>query len=248
MLVDTGQALTNVSFRSLIVGFAIVIVAFGAAGSLNLYVLTFFWQFQSEAIFVALLAGPLGSIVGYATAKRLFERFDKKRGVIIGTALWLVAHGISAPLFLLGWLPAAGSMGLLAAVCVFFVLAAIGIAYLLVGTGTMLADIADEHELLSRQRHEGIFFGTLSFTNKCSAALGSLIGGAVLDWLNWPVGSAIRTAADIDPLTLQQLGLAWGPTALILGLPGLWYIARYRLTRQRHEQILLELQAQRDPA
>ena len=36
----------------------------------------------------------------------------------------------------------------------------------------MLADVADEHELITRRRQEGIFFGALSFAGKSAAGLG----------------------------------------------------------------------------
>ena len=242
---DTVLAIKNPSFRSLIIGFAIIIVAFGAAGALGLYMLTFFWALGPAAILLALLAGPLGSIVGYATSRRFFNRFDKKVGVLIGAGIWLGAHGITVPLYLLGVFPPPGSTGILLVVSCFGALGALGIAYLLVGMGTMLADIADQHELTSDQRNEGIFFGAFSLTNKSSAALGSLIGGSALDLLSWPTGSAIRSAADVPPEVLVNLGLAWGPLALLLALPGLWFLNSYQLNREAHAAILSELHARR---
>jgi len=142
-------------------------------------------------------------------------------------------------------LPAPGTGGLLAAVSFFTALGAFGIAQLLVGVGTMLADIADEHELVHARRQEGIFFGAFSFTNKSSAALGSLIGGTVLDLIGWPTGAAVRTAADVPWDTLVALGLVWGPMSAVLALPGLWFINRYALTRARHDEILERLSARR---
>jgi len=123
----------------------------------------------------------------------------------------------------------------------FTMLGAYGIAQLLVGLGTMLADIADEHELATRRRQEGIFFGAFSFTNKSSAALGSLIGGVVLDLIHWPTGAAVRTAADVPWDTLVSLGLIWGPFSAVLALPGLWCMTRYRLDRAAHSRVLERL-------
>lgn len=245
VVTDTLLAIQNPSFRSLIIGFAIIIVAFGAAGALGLYMLTFFWALEPWAILLALLAGPLGSIVGYATSKRLFDRLDKKVGVLVGASIWIGAHGSVVPLYLLGIFPPPGSVGILLVVSAFGAVGAIGIAYLLVGMGTMLADIADQHELSSDQRNEGIFFGAFSLTNKSSAALGSLIGGSALDLLNWPTGSAIRSAADIPADVLVNLGLTWGPLALLMALPGFWFLNSYRLDREAHAEILSELHARR---
>lgn len=243
MIDETWLSMHNPSFRWVIIGFVVIIVGFGAAGALNMYMLTFFWAFDATGIVIVLVAGPLGSMVGYLGAGAFYRRFDKKRGVIIGTAIWLGAHFVSVPLLLAGWLPPPGTGGLLLAITALSGLGAFGIAQLLVGLGTMLADIADEHELLTGRRQEGIFFGAFSFTNKASAALGSLIGGTVLDLIGWPTGAAVRSAADVPWDTLVSLGLVWGPLSVLLALPGLYFINRYCLTREQHSDVLRQLAA-----
>ncbi len=241
MVRETLLAMRNPSFRWVIIGFMVIIVAFGAAGSLNMYMLTFFWAFDGTGIVIVLVAGPLGSMVGYLCAGAFYRLLSQKHGVLTGIDIWLGAHFISVPLLLSGVLPEPGSPGLLLAITLFAGLGSFGIAQLLVGLGTMLADIADEHELLTGHRQEGIFFGAFSFTNKSSAALGSLIGGSALDIIGWPTGAAVRSAADVPWDTLVTLGLVWGPISVVLALPGLWFVNRYGLTRERHSDILAEL-------
>lgn len=48
----------------------------------------------------------------------------------------------------------------------------------------MVADIADGHELATGKRQEGIFFSAVSFANKTTTGLGSLIGGVGLDLID----------------------------------------------------------------
>jgi len=238
---NTLQATKNPSFRAIIIGFAIIIIAFGAAGALNLYMLTFFWQMGPSGIFIALLSGPIGSMFGYIIAKPVFAALDKKRGVILGATIWFIGHGVSVPLFLAGVLPPPGSGSLLVCISLFGGVASLGIALLLVGLGTMLADIADQHELQHGERNEGIFFGAFSFTNKCTAAVGSLIGGIAIDVLAWPTGPTVRTAADVPADTIVNLGLVWGPMAIALAVPSLFVFTRYTLNRERHAAILTTL-------
>ena len=245
---QTWLASQNTSFRALIIGFAIIIIAFGAAGALNMYMLTFFWQLQPSGVMLVLIAGPIASMIGYATARRFFSRFEQRQGVMVGIGVWLLAHGSSVPLFQAGLLPEPGTTGILIAAIVFGMIGAFGIAQLLVGMGTMLADITDEYELESGLRQEGIFFGAFSFTNKCSAALGSLIGGSILDLLQWPAGEGVRSAADIPPAVLDNLGWVWGPLTAVLAVPGLLWVARYRLNRERHQAILDALEGRREAA
>lgn len=245
--VVTGSldAFRNPSFRALILGFVVIIVAFGAAGALNMYMLTFFWALSGPQILLFMVIGPLGSIVGYVIADRFYLGREKRIGMLMGVSLWLLCHFVSVPLFFAGLLPAVGSNALLIVIASLSAASSIGIGLMLVGLGTMAADIADEHELESGQRKEGVFFGAASFSNKCSAALGSLIGGFALDVIEWPAGTAIRLASDVPEATLHLLGIVWGPVTIVLALPGLWFLAQYRLTRARHGEILRELHARR---
>jgi Na+/melibiose symporter-like transporter len=41
-------------------------------------------------------------------------------------------------------------------------------------------DLADENDLVTGRRQEGVLFGAASFARKCTGALGSLLAGAML--------------------------------------------------------------------
>ena len=49
----------------------------------------------------------------------------------------------------------------------------------------------------ARKRQEGIFFATVSFSNKVTSGLGSVVAGFALTLIAWPAGAEIRTAADV---------------------------------------------------
>ena len=70
-----------------------------------------------------------------------------------------------------------------------------------------------------------------------SAGLGALFAGFVLEWIDWPVGSAIRTAADIPAETLLQLAIVWGPVIGLVAIPGALCFRGYRLDRKRVSEI-----------
>ena len=123
------------------------------------------------------------------------------------------------------------------------ILAGASIAQLIVGIGTAMADIADENELLTGRRQEGVFFGASAFGAKCSAALGSLLAGLVLEWVDWPTGEAVRVAADIPADTLLLMALMTGPISAIAALPGLLCLRGYRLNRGKLQEIQAALRA-----
>ena len=46
---------------------------------------------------------------------------------------------------------------------------------------SMMGDVADEHELKHGTRQEGVYFGSYSFSQKCTGALGNFIAGVAID-------------------------------------------------------------------
>jgi len=111
--------------------------------------------------------------------------------------------------------------------------------------GSMTADSIDEHELATGDRQEGVFFAASSFATKAPVGIGNIIAGICLQLMAWPTGQTIRTAADIPPEKLVQLGLLVGPGVAVCALLCFWCYARYTLTRTMHEDILEELMARR---
>ena len=53
---------------------------------------------------------------------------------------------------------------------------------------SMIADIADEDELATGHRSEGVFYGAFSFIHKCSLALGTIISSLALSLADYEAG------------------------------------------------------------
>ncbi len=111
----------------------------------------------------------------------------------------------------------------------------------------MLADIADEHQIETGRRQEGIFFGALSLSFKSSLAIGSSLAALALSALDFPRQAAVE---DVDPWTVTQLALIYGPAVLVLVVISLVVFARHDLTKERHAEIrkALALRQQSGPA
>ncbi len=243
VLNEAYEAMRNPSFRWMMFGFIMIIVGFGIAGATGLYMFTFFWEFNGPQILLVLMMGPVGSMVGYAFARRLFVWLDKRAAMIAGGLAWMVIHALPVTFFLVGLAPPAGTWAAawFLGVIVIFGGAAVGV--LVVGIGSAMADIADENELLTGRRQEGVFFGASAFANKCSAALGSLLAGMILQWIGWPVGRAVREAADIPQDILMSLAIWSGPVTSLLAIPGVLCLLGYRLNRSNVTKIQAQLNA-----
>ncbi|MEM7100494.1 MAG: MFS transporter [Pseudomonadota bacterium] len=243
VLSETYQAMQNVSFRWIMFGFILVIAAWAMAGVVGIYVYTFFWELDNAQILFVLLLGPIGSMFGYPFSKIYYAWLDKRNAMIVAAIYWMIIHSIPVLLFLAGMAPEGGTWSAAIFMGVFSALGGLGVGQVVVGIGTVMADIADENELDTGLRQEGVFFGASAFANKCSAGLGNLIAGFVLEWIDWPVGENVRTAADIPSDTLIQLAVIAGPVIALLALPGALCFRGYRLDRSRVQEIQAQLHA-----
>lgn len=186
---------------------------------------------------LVLLAQFCSTLIGYALAPALSRYLDKKLALIFGVLVWAIATALPYLLSFVGLFPALGTVSMLIALMGFALIAGMGIAQLVVAVNSMMADIADEHERDTGQRNEGIFFGAFAFMNKAATGIGSGLGGAVLDLIDWPTGTAVKSAADVPSETLFALALAGGPVVALAFIPFYYFIRRYSLDRTRLEEI-----------
>ena len=244
---DLLAAVRNRSFRWLFAGVIIVFVMVGVQQALALYMGNYFWEFNSDELLVVSLAPALGMLVGAPFARRINERFDKRPSVVLGTA-WYTIFQLSPPILrLLGWFPENGDPLLMPIISAMYLIGGAGVVQALVTAGSMMADIADEHELQSGRRQEGIFFGALSFSGKGASGIGNLVGGVALDLIAFPP-AAVPGAVPAE--ILQRLGMTYGPLVMGFAIVSVWCYTHYDLDRERHAEILdaLEKRRSKSPA
>jgi len=248
VLIDVRDAMRSRSFRWLFLGVLIVFVMVGVDGGLNLFVMTYFWELPTEKLGLLLVTYPIGVMVGAFFCPMFFRRFGKKGGLIFGAFSWPFWQTLPIFLRLLGWFPENADVMLLPILMAMRFVQGMCTVQANVAFGSMVADIVDEHEYQSGKRQEGIFFAASSFSGKTTTGVGNIISGFALDLINWPRGPEIRTAADVPPETIVNLGLVYGPYVAIFGFVSIWCYTHYKLTRERHQEILEELSLRRSSA
>jgi glycoside/pentoside/hexuronide:cation symporter, GPH family len=232
-------------FRWLFGGVLLVSVMIGVDGALSIYIYTYFWELSRAEILALSPAYPVGAAVGALAGGYLTRRFGKKWSLIFGGLAWPIGQVLPITLRLAGWFPENDDAALLPLlIAIRFVQGACTVQAV-VAFGSMIADTADEHEYHTGKRQEGIFFATSSFSSKAASGFGTLFAGFGLDIINWPRGTAIRTAADVPPETIVHLGVLYGPVIGGFGLLSVWLYMHYRLTREGHAEILQELRRRR---
>ena len=245
-LLEIRSALTNRSFRWLFAGVLIVFAMVGVDNALNLHMNTYFWELQGGGNLFFFAATPVGALIGTALASPLTRWFDKKPSVIIGTLCWALCQVIPVVLRLLGWFPENGTDELLYSLIVIKFIQGLGVVQALIAFNSMVADVVDEHELITGLRQEGIFFSSVSFSNKMTSGIGTVAAGFALALIDWPTGAAVQTAADIAPETIAWLGLIYGPIVSGFALVSAYCYSKYGLNRQRHAEIVEELAVLRE--
>jgi glycoside/pentoside/hexuronide:cation symporter, GPH family len=235
-------ALRNRSFLFLFIGIVIFFVMRGVQVSLGLHVFTFFWLLEPKRIEGVQLAMVLAFAFGVPIWTVLSRRLDKRTMLVIALMCFSIFNLIPPMAAVSGAWPEVGSQASFAWLSACMALAAFGGAGGFIAGGSMLADVADEHELLTRRRQEGIFFGALSFAGKSAAGLGILIAGAATDLIGFPTQAKV---GQVPESTLDALAIVYGPGIVFLALLAQPFIWRYRLTRTRHAEIVRELELRR---
>ncbi len=96
------------------------------------------------------------------------------------------------------------------------------------------ADIVDEQELETGVRQEGVFYAVEAFSVKAVSGVGALLGGLILDFIEFPNGA---DPGAVPEDVLFELGVYAGPVlAVVWFLPlGLSFLLDF--DRKRHAEI-----------
>ena len=165
--------------------------------------------------------------------------------MIIGTSCWALCQVVPVVLRLLDWFPENGTDELLVTLIIIKFVQGFGVVQALVSFNSMVADVVDEHELITGLRQEGIFFSSISFSNKMTSGIGTTAAGFALTLIAWPTGADIQTAADISPDTIAWLGLIYGPIVSGFALVSIYCYSKYGLNREKHAEVVAKLAVMR---
>lgn len=239
---DYAAALSNHHFRPFLIGIVIFFVMRGIQEVLTVHMSTYFYvldQGQIAAVTVSALPGfllgvPLWTVIG--------NRLDKRPTFLAGIVSFSAFVLLPPVAKLSGFYPPPESVfyvGILAA-CTF--LAAFSACAGIVMAGSMMADLADDHELKTGARQEGIFFGALAFAAKSTSGLGGLLAGVGLDLIAFPT----QAPPDAVPAgKVVALGVFYGPGIAILAVIAVSFLSRYGIDRAGHAGIVEALERAR---
>jgi len=242
---EIGTLLRNPSYLAACLSLLTIFIGLGIIGILATYAYIYAFEFTSEQMFWAGMAKLPGVFVALPLLYFLSKRFEKKQIVIYSTLLLSVIVSGPYTLKLFGFFPPNDSPYILYAVFVPLL-----VAYLIFPTSyividSQLADVADEHELETGKRAEGVIYSVRSFGKKTTQGVGGLLAGFGLQYIGFPENAE---AGNVPAEAIDGLLILNGPVYLAFYLLGIYFMTWYRIDKKRHSEILEELEKRREAA
>jgi glycoside/pentoside/hexuronide:cation symporter, GPH family len=235
----------SASYRAALMAGLLLWVAFGLTENTRNYIGPFFWGFSSEQIGLLIYVIVASVVLVWVSAGPLMTRFGPRRLGVLSMLAFGLCEPTAITLRLLGILPDNSSPLLLPLLlCAWFVGFA-GIIMAMTVLGTMFGDVTDEYELHSGVRQEGLLFAAGTFLQKTALGGGGLLAASMLSVTAFP-SNAATAGAPAD--AVLKLGIFSAVTTVGFALGSAWFFSRFKLDRQRHEQILAQLEARRGGA
>jgi Na+/melibiose symporter-like transporter len=238
VLREMGGALRNRNYRALLLGLIFLSGTMGVHQTLNLHMQTYFWELTSEQLTLFVVGGPIGIFGAFVLAPILNRKLDKRPTIALAALGVVILAALPVALRLLGWFPDndyPGLIWLLVAIAVF----PLGFGAILnISVLSSLGDVADEHELETGRRQEGVFYSARTFFGKATSGIGHLLAGIGLDAIGFPANAEPGLVSDD---VLFRLGVFYAPIAAIPGLISVYCYAGYRIDRARHAEISAEI-------
>jgi GPH family glycoside/pentoside/hexuronide:cation symporter len=122
-------------------------------------------------------------------------------------------------------------------ILVLTVLAGISISTAHVLPEAMFPDVIEWEELKSRQRNEGVYYGTKNFLRKLTGAIAIFVALQVLGWFEYQSPPEGVTSFQQSPVALLAIRILTGPLGSILLFSSIIVAWFYPLTREKHTRI-----------
>ncbi len=225
----------NRNYLWLLLGLLCLSATNGLREAMNAYVGLFFWELDPKQLRFFALATPLAFVFAFFATPWLNSRFEKVGTMIGGVGILVISQALLPTLRLLDLIPENGHPVIFPMLLVTIAFVYGASAVLSISVMSALADVADDHELNTGRRQEGIFYSARTFVGKATGAFGLLLGGIAIDLIGWPTG--VESADQVHPDTIFSLGLIEGPIAAIPSLFAIFFYSRYKITKKRHKEI-----------
>ena len=226
------------SARVVVTGGILYYIGVGTYNVLWVYIYSHFWEFTAAQIAIVGIPMAAAAIFLPPLMARLTAGREKKNVAIIGMFGAMLINVVPICLYLLGFFPEGGSDWLLYIMVVAGFFETILFLVFDICWRSMIVDLAEQTELETGRRNEGVIASSITFAGKCADAFGTLIAGILLSLIAFPTQTAV---GDVPPEIIFKLGLIYGPLVFLIWMGVIISISRYRITRKVHEETVKKL-------
>lgn len=232
VLRDVVAAYTNPALVALLASAVFFAAGMGLTQALWVYFLSFFWSLSETGVNVVQTAYLVAAVTAWIAVPRAARGRDKRRLAIgLSVLFWLIDVAPIA-LRLGGLMPGNASPALIPTLVVFAFLDGLLINAVLGLVLSMLTDVVEDNQVRTGRRDEGLVLAGQTLVTKAAAALGTILGSAVLLAVKFPEGEA---ATSIGPDVAFRLGATFVGAMWLLGIASTVTLTRYGITRARHQ-------------
>jgi len=233
---------TNPSYLSVCLCWFVLAISGGILGVVGAYAMLYGFGFATEQLAIQRFVTLPGVLLSVPLALWLSRKLDKKYTVVAMISASCLLVGSPYVLKLLGLFPPNGSAAALPVFFALHTLAYVALPVVPIVINSQMVDIADEHELNTGNRAEGLIFSVRLFALKATNGLGAMVAGVGLEVIGFPRNARPET---LTPQVTDGLMFMMGPLYYFIVFAGVGFALLYRIDRLRHAEILEALEARR---
>ncbi len=242
---ELGMLLRNSSYISTCLSMLTIYASLGILGVVSTYTYVYVYGLSTEQMTLAGVMKMPGIFVALPLLALMSKWMEKRQIFMMTVAITGVFSALPNILKMLDWFPGNESSFLLVALFVPLFIGAIVTPVTSIIIDSQLVDVADVHEYQTGSRAEGIVFSVRSFAVKATSGVGGLFAGFGLELIGFPDNAEV---GNVSAETIYGLLFMSGPLYLMLYLLAIVFMMFYKLDKQRHAEILSELEKRREAA
>ena len=231
---EIADCLKNRNYVLLLLGLVCLGAMAGLRENLSSFMNLFFWELPEDSIRWIATASPPSFILAFIATTRLHARHDKRETMLGAITVVLVAGVLPVLCRFAGIFPENGSPALFPLLLLSMFCFYCGVAVLTITVMSALADVADQHELMTGRRQEGIFYAARTFFGKVTTALGSLLSGFGLDLIGF---TAHSVPGEVGSDVITGLGVLDAIVPTVPATLAIFCYAAYGIDKHTHQQI-----------
>ena len=233
----------NISYLSACLSLLTIYSGLGIISVVSTYAYVYVYELSTEGMVWASVAKSPGILIALPLLAYLSRRMEKKTILIVSTLATCALVSLPHNLKMVDLFPSNDSVFLLFALFVPLLLAYMVFPVSAIIIDSQLADVADEHELRTGERSEGVIFSVRSFGIKTTQGVGGFLAGFGLEFIGFPESAEV---GDLAGETITGLLFLNGPAYLAIYLLAVLFMTLYALDKKTHGEVLRQLEKKRE--